>query len=57
MFTWGFGGYGRLGHNAPKDEMVPRQIQMFEGPNRSAVSVGAGSSYTIFVTESGERAN
>lgn len=21
-FSWGFGGYGRLGHNEPKDEMV-----------------------------------
>ena len=24
VFTWGFGGYGRLGHADNKDEFVPR---------------------------------
>ncbi|CAM9794178.1 unnamed protein product, partial [Phaeothamnion confervicola] len=28
VFSWGFGGYGRLGHNAQDDEMTPRSITM-----------------------------
>ena len=26
-FSWGFGGYGRLGHSETKDESVPRLIK------------------------------
>lgn len=29
VFTWGFGGYGRLGHQQPKDEHVPRLLAFF----------------------------
>jgi len=28
VFTWGFGGYGRLGHAENKDEFVPRQVKV-----------------------------
>lgn len=28
VFTWGFGGYGRLGHAETKDELVPRQVKV-----------------------------
>ena len=31
LFTFGFGGYGRLGHNGNKDEMVPRLLNQFIG--------------------------
>ena len=31
VFTWGFGGYGRLGHQQPKDEHVPRLVSFFKG--------------------------
>ena len=27
LFTWGFGGYGRLGHNDTKDEFIPRLMK------------------------------
>ena len=54
VFTWGFGGYGRLGHTDQKDEFVPRMVKMFEGPNRGAVSIAAGSSYSMAVTEPGK---
>jgi len=27
LFTWGFGGYGRLGHNNTKDEYFPRLMK------------------------------
>jgi len=28
VYTWGFGGYGRLGHKEQKDEFKPRKIEM-----------------------------
>jgi len=27
VYTWGFGGYGRLGHKEQKDEFLPRKIE------------------------------
>merc|ERR1712226_1698558 len=27
LFTWGFGGYGRLGHNDTKNELLPRLMR------------------------------
>lgn len=53
IFTWGFGGYGRLGHSEQKDEMVPRLLKFFDGPNRGALMIGAGSSYSLAVSEHG----
>ena len=53
VFSWGFGGYGRLGHADNKDEMVPRQIKSFEGPNRGASSVSAGYTCCFAITEVG----
>ena len=38
-YSWGFGGYGRLGHSEPKDEMVPRIIKFFDGPKRGVLKV------------------
>eukprot|EP00240_Pyramimonas_obovata_P000710 CAMPEP_0118933624 /NCGR_PEP_ID=MMETSP1169-20130426/12092_1 /TAXON_ID=36882 /ORGANISM="Pyramimonas obovata, Strain CCMP722" /LENGTH=564 /DNA_ID=CAMNT_0006876407 /DNA_START=103 /DNA_END=1797 /DNA_ORIENTATION=- len=52
IFTWGFGGYGRLGHNNQKDVMVPQELTMFNlGVSRnprlqaSAITAGATCSY------------
>ena len=53
VFTWGFGGYGRLGHSSPKDEMIPRLLTMFEGANRGASMVAAGSAYSMAVAWNG----
>ena len=39
LYSWGFGGYGRLGHKVQKDEFRPRQIEMFE--NRLALPLDA----------------
>ena len=54
VFTWGFGGYGRLGHTEPKNEMVPRMVKFFEGLNRGAKMIAAGSSFTMAVNELGK---
>ncbi|XP_041378460.1 protein RCC2-like [Gigantopelta aegis] len=53
VFSWGFGGYGRLGHAAPKDELVPRLLKNFEGPNRGAIQIHAGSAFSLAVSEMG----
>ncbi|XP_034675695.1 protein RCC2 homolog [Vitis riparia] len=33
VYTWGFGGYGRLGHREQKDEWVPRRVEVFQRQN------------------------
>ena len=54
MYSWGFGGYGRLGHAEPKDELVPRLVKFFDGPNRGATMISAGATFTLATTEYGE---
>ncbi|PVD35390.1 hypothetical protein C0Q70_02352 [Pomacea canaliculata] len=53
IFSWGFGGYGRLGHAEPKDELVPRMLKFFDGPNRGATQIQCGSSFSMAVGEHG----
>ncbi|KAI7743893.1 hypothetical protein M8C21_029895 [Ambrosia artemisiifolia] len=58
VYTWGFGGYGRLGHREQKDEFIPRRVDVFTkhnvlppgavvsaGSTNSAVTAGAGQMY------------
>lgn len=33
VYTWGYGGYGRLGHSEQKDEWKPRRIDLFTKRN------------------------
>lgn len=33
VYTWGFGGYGRLGHREQKDEWAPRRVEVFQRQN------------------------
>ena len=54
VFTWGFGGYGRLGHTEQKDEYRPRLVQLFSRPGRGAVQVWAGSTYCMAMNELGK---
>ena len=53
IFTWGFGGYGRLGHADNKDEMVPRLVKFFDGPNKMATMIAAGSTFSFGLNEHG----
>ncbi|KAK4300103.1 hypothetical protein Pmani_027675 [Petrolisthes manimaculis] len=46
-YSWGFGGYGRLGHAEPKDEYIPRLIKFFDGHNRGVNKIYCGSTFTI----------
>lgn len=33
VYTWGYGGYGRLGHREQKDEFAPRRVDIFTNRN------------------------
>ncbi|XP_018319539.1 protein RCC2 homolog [Agrilus planipennis] len=52
-FSWGFGGFGRLGHAEPKDEYVPRLIKYFDSQSRGLRSVTCGSTFSLAVTDIG----
>lgn len=52
-FTWGFAGYGRLGHNDTKNEMVPRNLKTFDYQNKGLAKVFAGSTFSKGVDENG----
>ncbi|KAM7097620.1 protein RCC2 isoform 2-T4 [Molossus nigricans] len=53
VFSWGFGGYGRLGHAEQKDEMVPRLVKLFDLPGRGASQIYAGYTCSFAVSEVG----
>ncbi|XP_043917756.1 protein RCC2 [Protopterus annectens] len=53
VFSWGFGGYGRLGHAEQKDELVPRLVKLFDFPGRGASQIYAGYSCSFAVSETG----
>ncbi|KAL6506748.1 hypothetical protein OROHE_022580 [Orobanche hederae] len=48
VYTWGYGGYGRLGHREQKDEWVPRLVDVFTRhnvlPPNAVVSAGSANS-------------
>uniref|UniRef100_A0ACD5UVP4 Uncharacterized protein n=1 Tax=Avena sativa TaxID=4498 RepID=A0ACD5UVP4_AVESA len=48
VYTWGYGGYGRLGHREQKDEWKPRLVEIFQKhnvlPPNAIVSAGSASS-------------
>jgi len=66
MFSFGFGGYGRLGHNCSDDEYFPREINIFsqyEGgvqgkqilntnPQKQIVQIYAGSTFSLAISKS-----
>lgn len=54
VFSWGFGGYGRLGHTEQKDEMVPRLIKLFDFPGRGAGQIYTGYHCSFAVSENGK---
>jgi len=50
-FSWGFGGYGRLGHSETGNEMVPRLIKFLDGPKRGIRKIVAGGQFNLAVSE------
>uniref|UniRef100_A0A8C4REX4 Regulator of chromosome condensation 2 n=1 Tax=Eptatretus burgeri TaxID=7764 RepID=A0A8C4REX4_EPTBU len=53
VFSWGFGGYGRLGHAEPRDEMVPRFVKALDRPGHGVARICAGFSCSLAVLDSG----
>jgi len=50
-YSWGFGGYGRLGHSETSDELVPRLIKYLDGKNRGLKDVVCGAAFNLGVSE------
>eukprot|EP00752_Nemacystus_decipiens_P012106 g10731.t1 len=54
VFTWGFGGYGRLGHACQDHELRPRMVDVFERMSHLTVNrVAAGAGCSLAITENG----
>lgn len=50
IWTWGFGGYGRLGHRVQKDEFAPKMVEIQGGDRNLCPAdavIGAGSTSTF----------
>lgn len=49
VWSWGFGGYGRLGHRTPNDEYRPRRIDVLDAPHTAVgfITCGATSSFAV----------
>lgn len=50
-FSWGFGGYGRLGHSETANEHVPRLIKFLDGPRRGIRKIVAGGNFNLATSE------
>jgi len=50
-YSWGFGGYGRLGHSETENELVPRLIKYLDGKNRGVRDVVCGSQFSLGLSE------
>ncbi|KAK9917811.1 hypothetical protein WJX75_008519 [Coccomyxa subellipsoidea] len=54
-YTWGNGGYGRLGHKEQKDEFSPKKVEVLSGrmpvDANSPVACGATSSFCTMIGE------
>lgn len=53
VWTWGFGGYGRLGHKVQQDEFKPRLVETLTGrikiPEDATVAAGSTSTFCTMV--------
>ena len=55
VFTFGFGGYGRLGHAGTADELVPRLLPQFGWrAGLGVVYIVCGSTFSMAITENGQ---
>lgn len=50
-YSWGFGGYGRLGHSETADELVPRILKYLDGKNRGVKDVICGAAFNLGISE------
>lgn len=50
-YSWGFGGYGRLGHSGTDNELVPRLIKFLDGPKRGITRIYCGAQFNLASAE------
>jgi len=53
-YSWGFGGFGRLGHAEQKDEMVPRLIKFFDTSGKGVRRIFCGATFSLAISEAGQ---
>merc|ERR1711871_552019 len=51
IYTWGFGGFGRLGHNCTDDELRPRELSFFSSLRYAVDQLNCGNTYTCAITQ------
>ena len=47
VWSWGYGGFGQLGHGDRQDQLLPKKVEAFAGQRVVAVSAGAHHSLAI----------
>lgn len=47
VWSWGFGGYGRLGHKTTADEKLPRVIEFFDVPHLKVDLITCGQASSM----------
>ena len=52
LFTFGYGGDGRLGHGGTEHEPVPRLVESLTG--KKVIGAAAGANHTAAWTDEGE---
>ena len=50
LYSWGGGGYGRLGHGHKQHQRLPKRVVALQ---ERVCSVAAGQNHNLVVTESG----
>ena len=55
VWSWGYGGYGQLGHGDEQDQLLPKKIEALAGQRVVAVAPGASSqhSHSLALTADG----
>ena len=51
VWSWGRGGFGRLGHGDQQHQLLPKKIEAFAG--RRVVAVSAGGEHSLAITADG----
>ena len=51
VWSWGYGGYGKLGHGDYQDQLLPKKVEAFAG--RCVVAVSAGAAHSLAITADG----
>ena len=51
VWSWGYGGFGQLGHGDEQNQLLPKTVEAFAG--QRVVAVSAGESHNLAITADG----